>query len=411
MSLQNPSPLSNPSPQMPPSHQLCQEHLAEVTSFGDRLSTVATQPKSLGPMPPAPSWTTLPNESSDEEDPLQPDTQSTTPEPEGKTSAQSKIPTLVKPGPGPWTHPIQPLFYALSVDTWETSSHLKPDHGQGSTKRLIPRDQEAAIAPQRKKQRYSGFGRSSNVTNILDSVRPTGSELWRAPNPGPNTPTMLGSHAQLAPNGPHSMPHLHLRRRDEAPPASSTSAVALRRALSPTAGAPARPQRTRRPYPPIAEDSDVGDWERVDKMLGTHVAPAVVLPAYAPLRRVQGGDQGPLHVPLQRDDFWRGSKGKGRAQRGWTETRWSNVGEFKERLDTMFGPGDIIRGHSRAPKNAKKFDAHKGSSMTEVDVATLNEGDLRPDADNSAITDEDGETGITTPACGRGRLEKVDPRK
>ena len=49
-------------------------------------------------------------------------------------------------------------------------------------------------------------------------------------------------------------------------------------------------------------------------------------------------------------DLGKGSKGKGRAQSGWTAPRWSNVGEFKARLDGMYGHGDIDRGLGRGPK-------------------------------------------------------------
>lgn len=99
------------------------------------------------------------------------------------------------------------------------------------------------------------------------------------------------------------------------------------------------------------------EWKRVDDQLETHVAPSLVLPRYAQARALQqqgGGAQRPVHVPLQRDHFQRRSKGKQRARPVWTETRWSNVGEFKARLDTMFGPGEITRGMGRAPKNVSR---------------------------------------------------------
>ncbi|KAI0829301.1 hypothetical protein BC628DRAFT_1120505 [Trametes gibbosa] len=113
----------------------------------------------------------------------------------------------------------------------------------------------------------------------------------------------------------------------------------------------------RKLLPPITEDSDMTEWKRVDKLLNTHVAPSMILSKYAPTHSLhgrRGSTQGRVHVLLRHNDFTRGSKGKHRAQQVWPETQWSNVGEFKERLDGMFGPGNITRGMSGAPKNIPK---------------------------------------------------------
>ncbi|KAI0334929.1 hypothetical protein GY45DRAFT_1065655 [Cubamyces sp. BRFM 1775] len=118
--------------------------------------------------------------------------------------------------------------------------------------------------------------------------------------------------------------------------------------------APPRPQRKAKLLRTITEDSDRAEWERVDRLLQTHVAPAAVLPQYAPSARLherKNSAHDMMHVALQLDYLRHGSKGKARAQPMWTETSWSNVGEFKERLDKMYGGGDITRGQGRAPKN------------------------------------------------------------
>ena len=59
-----------------------------------------------------------------------------------------------------------------------------------------------------------------------------------------------------------------------------------------------------------------------------------------------------MRIPLtQLAELEKGSKGKARAVSGRTAPRWSNVGEFKARLDAMYGPGDINRGLGRGLKN------------------------------------------------------------
>lgn len=173
--------------------------------------------------------------------------------------------------------------------------------------------------------------------------------------PNPSLPTSL--HRLSVPDihfltGPHpsARHHANSDARTLNAPSSGGSGTA-------SASAPERPHRKAKLLPPITEDSDMTEWKRVDDQLETHVAPSLVLPRYAQARALQqqeGGAQRPVHVPLQRDHFQRRSKGKQRAQPVWTETRWSNVGEFKVRLDTMFGPGEITRGMGRAPKNVSR---------------------------------------------------------
>ncbi|KAI8984964.1 hypothetical protein BD414DRAFT_489856 [Trametes punicea] len=117
---------------------------------------------------------------------------------------------------------------------------------------------------------------------------------------------------------------------------------------------PARQPRRVKPRSPMTEDSGMLEWKRIDRLLETHVAPALILSNYAQSSSRQQRKEltlGLRHVLLQSDDFRQRSKGKRRAQPMWTEAQWSNVGEFKERLDRIFGPGNITRGQSRAPRN------------------------------------------------------------
>ncbi len=111
-----------------------------------------------------------------------------------------------------------------------------------------------------------------------------------------------------------------------------------------------------KPPPPITNSSSIEDWMLVDAALCTQVASARILPTQFPAPWEREGvvvrQTGGTHIALtQFTGLEKGSKGKERARSGWTTPRWSNVGEFKARLDTMYGPGDINRGLGRGPKN------------------------------------------------------------
>ena len=105
---------------------------------------------------------------------------------------------------------------------------------------------------------------------------------------------------------------------------------------------------------PITDTSSLAEWQTVDDALETCVAPVRLLAEYAPSPEGQAhsdvywGTTG--HVLMNDARFMRAAKGKARAQSGWTAPRWSNVGEFKTRLDAWYGPGEINRGLGSGPK-------------------------------------------------------------
>lgn len=121
--------------------------------------------------------------------------------------------------------------------------------------------------------------------------------------------------------------------------------------------------RSCKPLPPITEKSSCDEWSTVDTALETHVAPMRVCPEYALSPEQCVRDDVAIaawaHVPSTAAVLTRASKGKGRMPSGWTETRWSHVGEFKSRLDGWYGRGDINRGLGSRPKaNAVSVRLH-----------------------------------------------------
>ena len=109
--------------------------------------------------------------------------------------------------------------------------------------------------------------------------------------------------------------------------------------------------RPPKPRPFISESSDPAQWKQADDALQTHVSPVRVLPQFAQSPRSDPGEALRLQVALRHLVIGKESKGKGRAQPGWTVPRWSNVAELKERLDKFYGPGDINRGLGKGPRN------------------------------------------------------------
>ncbi|KAM5532644.1 hypothetical protein V8D89_013688 [Ganoderma adspersum] len=172
-----------------------------------------------------------------------------------------------------------------------------------------------------------------------------------------------------------------------------------------------------KPLLPITESSSFEDWALVDDALRTQVASAHVLhrstqfPApWEPegamdAKQVLGG----AHIPLtQFADLEKGSKGKERARSGWTAPRWSNVGDFKARLDMMYGPGDINRGLGRGPKNIPTGNAASGTAPDQPALVGL------PDlgaAQGSALTEDEDEPDMSLEGMRRGRLENPSPQR
>ncbi|OSD01765.1 hypothetical protein PYCCODRAFT_1436054 [Trametes coccinea BRFM310] len=303
-----------------------------------------------------PSWTTLSTENtSDEEDVLLSDSRGTTPDPAEK-EVHSSTSTTLAPGP-PRGRVLQP------VKPW-------------ARKRRAPIAFETtaiSAQPQAKKPKPAREGRDPPP---LPSVHTNGRLAVLSP---PFTAHSDGRRAARTPNETataHRQPPASASEdKPRAPELVGTSMV--------SAGAPMRPQRKAKLRAPITEDSDMTEWERVDRLLETHVAPALVLLRYAQSSCLHGrkdGIQGLRHV-LQLDDFRQVSRGKGRAQPMWTEACWSNVGEFKERLDRMFGPGHFARGQCKPPKNAGRQNVHDGSYITGLKSTTASSAEEGPEID------------------------------
>ncbi|KAH9894104.1 hypothetical protein C8Q73DRAFT_694530 [Cubamyces lactineus] len=305
-----------------------------------------------------PSWTTLSTGGTSEEDDSQlPDSRDTTPDPVDKLKDNYEQAT------GQADHSPS------GVRPYYLNNHAIKEHKAGTNQTTNPRKR--------------------TISHL---------EQWSNKTAAPQAPRFVKRKAQSsnAPSGnPAGGP---LDRSGITTPTSSTAPTGSTSALP-------RPQRKAKLLRPITEDSDRTEWERVDRLLQTHVAPAVVLPQYAPSARLhepKNGAHGMMHVALQ---LRQGVKGKARAKPMWTEPSWSNVGEFKERLDRMFGRGDITGGQGRAPKNAKRLSVIESGGVRLVD-----EEEPRPYTLEEAET-ADEDTDRAPRSTRRARLERTDIRK
>ncbi|KAI0676731.1 hypothetical protein C8Q78DRAFT_999148 [Trametes maxima] len=322
-----------------------------------------------------PSWTTLSSEgTTDEETPQHSDSPATTPEPASTNSMV--LMAQANPQELPSQQPTAHSMHTSLGGHWG-GGRLSPAR---ITKRKLPQTMEGnPTQPQQKKPR----------STTHQWPQPTISVTVPNASPGPQTipRPQHGSISSLKIGTPSA-------GRVSATPAS----------------APSRPYRQLKAPPLITEESDVREWRRIDKLLNTHVAPSRILPKYARsllLPQQEGRTQ--ARTLLRVDDFTHRSKGKGRAGYTLTTPRWSNVGEFKERLDAMFGPGDITRGHGRAPKNGKTAIARYSSAGGQT--GSTNQADVRSDLDDSIMAAEEGGVEGNIPVYQRGRLEKTSPRK
>ncbi|KAI1785347.1 hypothetical protein LXA43DRAFT_1038648 [Ganoderma leucocontextum] len=171
--------------------------------------------------------------------------------------------------------------------------------------------------------------------------------------------------------------------------------------------------RPRKHWPPLTDSSGIEDWALVDDALRTQVASAHILPSYAQLPapwEPDGGMVGQgnrMHIPLTRfADLEKGSKGKERARSGWTAPRWSNVGEFKARLDTMYGPGDINRGLGRRPNNILAGNVESGTAPDQPALVGLRDPEA---AQGSTLTEDEDGPEMSLGGMRRGRLENPSP--
>ncbi|KAI9063472.1 hypothetical protein FKP32DRAFT_1592550 [Trametes sanguinea] len=345
---------------MPP--QVMQETTNKHQSQAPNPSPSHTQSKVADMAVDLPSWATLSTEdTSEEEDILLSDSRGTTPEPAEKEVRSSSSRTSVHGSPlgrplssfEPWARKRR-----ASKAFEETANSARPQSKKPKPAGSITPRREGRASPSLPP--VNADGRLA----VLSPLFSAHSEIRRAAR----TPNEAATHRQPLASA--------YKAASQAPELAGTTLA--------SASAPMRPQRKAKLRAPITEDSDATEWERVDRLLETHVAPALVLSKFAQSSSLHGrkdGVQG-LHVRLQLDDFRRGSKGKGRVQPMWTEACWSNVGAFKERLDRMFGPGDIARGQGKTPKNAGIQDAHNDAYTAGTKPEKVSTAEEGPQSDS-----------------------------
>ncbi|KAL6306803.1 hypothetical protein BKA93DRAFT_823981 [Sparassis latifolia] len=146
------------------------------------------------------------------------------------------------------------------------------------------------------------------------------------------------------------------------PPAFPThdSSRGAHEAAKANAGAGVAPRELRQPpSKSVHGKASAVYWHIVDEGLESTVAPGVVLQRYAqhpgPERETQ------LRHTLDEPGV---NKGKAREWSAYTHPRWSRIANFKEKLDSLFGPGDITRAVGKQPRPARR-DAEDESNMSD----------------------------------------------
>ncbi|PIL36648.1 hypothetical protein GSI_00337 [Ganoderma sinense ZZ0214-1] len=342
-----------------------------------------------------PSWATLStaNTSSDE-DALDLESQATTPEPVDEKALSSYTTTL---------HSSFPYQQPTSNYSPSTTSKNCPSTGLKRGPSPASDTLSAHALPAKKAKKTSTHPLHQSHNTLLDhqplSTHQSGfGILPRGPITTLTTPLAHLTTSQKQQLTPFSSHEIHT--------ASLPSAL-THQVLQP-----------RKPLPPITNSSGVEDWALVDDALGTQVASAhnlrvhrstQFLAPWEPESSIDAGRPGGAHFPLtQFADLAKGSKGKERARSGWTAPRWSNVGDFKARLDAMYGPGDINRGLGRGPKNIPAGNAVSGTAPDQPTLVGLPEPGA---AQGSALTEDEDEPDMSLGGMRRGRLENLSPQR
>ncbi len=392
-----------------------------------------------------PAWTALAT-TSDEEDGLRADSEATTPEPDDKpsSSTSARQPPRSQPriGRSPQKaargafNPTQPFAVVNSSNDhaasarrnastsmpllWlpppESSYMARPTHSP-SKRKPTQSPLDASGKPPAKRRKHVP---AANTIRIPPMKLPSNS----TPAPGPPRIKFIFS-AQSAPDNATVT-------QDNGEGANATSNPA---------GTPPRHARSKKQRL-ITDAANLAEGTLLDDALDTHVSTIRVLPQYAQSRKGDGNDVVRLHVALR--SFQSGSvdKGKRRAHSPWSIPRWSKAGEFKERLDGFYGPGDVNRGLGKRPANvsvascSRKITAY--AIWNEIRVNTDLLGDLlqtkRPSADEdvfvtapdatvpldqsdeaavsgTALTEDEDDTDALLQGMRRGRLENPSPGK
>lgn len=330
-----------------------------------------------------PSWTTLAGttDTSDKEDALREDQQKnvfqrTSPQPSVKrkrsrtgTPAQGS-----RSGGGPRRRFFNPSQTFTVVEDLNGAA-------QGDSNSPMPPASTGLpllwVVPPQDDASSTDISRASSKRKALDSVTSPGNSSPKKRKRVPSSQASQSSAPQVAvqplksPNKPLTIHYSSLvAKLQETASSDATSSGQMESAstsshtlqastggLTPSRGmrsaahsVPTRHLRTPKPLPSISDDWSTVEWGHVDEALQTHVSPVRVQNAQSPENDAVDGSL--LHVALRHLAFdKKKSKGKERAQFGWTVPRWSKVAEFKERLDEFYGPGDINRGLGRGPLN------------------------------------------------------------
>ncbi|KAI0773738.1 hypothetical protein C8Q74DRAFT_1266343 [Fomes fomentarius] len=305
---------------------------------------------------------------------------------------------------------------------------------------------------------------ASSKRKVIDSITSTENSSPKKRKRVPSSQASQPSAPQVAvkplksPNKPLTIHYSSLvAKLQETAPSDATSSGQMESAstsshtlqastsgLTPSRGvrgaAPSFPNHHLRPPKPLPSSSDdwsTAEWDHVDEALQTHVSPVRVQNAQSP--KDDAVDETRLHVALRHLAFdKKESKGKERAQLGWTVPRWSKVAEFKERLDAYYGPGDINRGLGRGPLNvsavlplavamscgaigrAERRSRANGYTITIQSKIPVADDDgsacvfdiesIDP-FDGTALTEDEDDRNTLLQGMRRGRLENPSPGK
>ncbi|KAI0722025.1 hypothetical protein C8T65DRAFT_172852 [Cerioporus squamosus] len=367
-----------------------------------------------------PAWTALAT-TSDEEDGLCSDSQATTPEPDDKPSdgGNARRPprggqrigrsSELKASRGAF-NPTQPFAVVRSTSGNAATTPSRPSNSmpllwlpppgpssvasppRSPLKRKPTQSPPDALGKPREKQRK--HAPSANIIRIppvklhTDLTSPPRIKLVYSK-------FMAENAAQAARDYATSPGH-----NGEAERATSDSA----------SGAPPRHVRLQKQQLPT-DNASSAEGMLVDDALDTHTSAIRVLPQYAHPAIGYASDVVRLHVALRSFPSGSVDKGKRRAHSSWSIPRWSKAGEFKERLDAFYGPGDINRGLGKGPANTKSPSADEDVFVTAPDGAVPRDQFDVAAASGTALTEDEDDADARPQGMRRGRLENPSPGK
>ncbi|RPD74587.1 hypothetical protein L226DRAFT_78329 [Lentinus tigrinus ALCF2SS1-7] len=327
----------------------------------------------------APAWTALAT-TSDEEDGLLSDSQATTPEPDDKPSASDGRPrpnaTRIRQSPlkvaarGAF-NPTKPFAVVNSHNDDTPTTLSKLSNNMPLLWLPPPKPSSVGAAshtPSKRKPSQTSPDASGKPHSKRPKHAPSRTTIRIPPmKPSPNTsayPSIKLVYSKLGPGSKGQPAHSNATATRNN---GDSTSVAVHPASFPVEAeedgekTPSRvmqrvdsntPARLGPPKQPVTMgDANFVEGKEVDDALDTHVSAIRILPQYAQSPKGNKSDIIRLHVALRALQHGGVDKGKRRAHSPWTVPRWSKAGEFKERLDSFYGPGDINRGLGKGPVN------------------------------------------------------------